>query len=149
MSCDWLPSKNRPALADEPAHAAATLAVSGRFDTWHLCDSCALLPRFVRHGYTSKALKPAPPPPRSRLWECTLGHQHDSSEGCPDGATVLVHTTKLPASAWVRIPEMTAALALAVKALEHGLLNVRSLTGGDERRFSEALAACMQALGDR
>lgn len=45
------------------------------------------------------------------------------------------------------LDEARAAMEVASGAIEHALLNVRSLTGGDERRLTMALAALKKARG--
>lgn len=47
MSCEWDPAGNRPA-PHGPTHAEATLSVGTGTNNWHLCASCAALPRFKR-----------------------------------------------------------------------------------------------------
>lgn len=50
--CDWNPVVNRPALLGEPtacpkrATVVVREAIEGGSDYWHLCRSCAGLPRF-------------------------------------------------------------------------------------------------------
>lgn len=48
--CEWNPARNAPST-DPPSEGdcpnEATVSV-GRADTYHLCESCAALPRFAR-----------------------------------------------------------------------------------------------------
>jgi hypothetical protein len=45
--CEWNPTEDRPATAEDTVHAPATV-VLGMDGCWHLCESCAALPRFAR-----------------------------------------------------------------------------------------------------
>lgn len=45
--CEWHPSENRPAQTGDASHADATVSV-GSDGEFHLCASCAALPRFAR-----------------------------------------------------------------------------------------------------
>ncbi len=47
--CEWWPEKDRPATGagDEGCRNESTVSV-GKATNWHLCDSCAALPRFKR-----------------------------------------------------------------------------------------------------
>lgn len=47
-ACEWNPLMSRPAYIHEGAHARATVCV-GAEDAWHLCASCAELPKFKRY----------------------------------------------------------------------------------------------------
>lgn len=47
--CEWSPADNRPALYSGDSHKAeATISVGTGKNNWHLCASCAALPRFKR-----------------------------------------------------------------------------------------------------
>lgn len=48
--CEWNPREDRPAFVDDDdeLHGEATVIV-GADGKWHLCESCARLPRFARH----------------------------------------------------------------------------------------------------
>ena len=45
--CEWDPERNRPSYRGEDSHAVAVLVVGGK-GQWHLCESCADLPKFRR-----------------------------------------------------------------------------------------------------
>jgi hypothetical protein len=45
--CEWNPKTNQPATLEDEFHDMAALVV-GAFENWHLCTSCAALPRFKR-----------------------------------------------------------------------------------------------------
>lgn len=57
--CEWFPAEDRPARMDDVPHAVATVSV-GANGAWHLCASCAALPRFKRFR-VRKQLTPATP----------------------------------------------------------------------------------------
>ena len=46
--CEWDPANNRPAGGDDQCPNTATLGVGTGRNNWHLCESCAVLPRFKR-----------------------------------------------------------------------------------------------------
>lgn len=51
--CEWDPERDAPAEMridewDERGHAPATVVVGSGRNNWHLCASCADLPRFRR-----------------------------------------------------------------------------------------------------
>jgi hypothetical protein len=56
-ACEWDPVHDRPAahvVADDPTqHAEAVWSVGVR-PSWHLCESCAALPRFKRFRRRSR-----------------------------------------------------------------------------------------------
>jgi hypothetical protein len=43
--CEWNPAAGRAALSNDPPHAEATVSVGAK-GVWHLCATCAALPRF-------------------------------------------------------------------------------------------------------
>ena len=46
-TCEWNPERNRSAFVGEQGHAEATV-ICGADGAYHLCASCAALPRFAR-----------------------------------------------------------------------------------------------------
>lgn len=48
IQCEWDPDKGKAAFVGEGCMKPATTVV-GRGKNWHLCDSCAALPRFARY----------------------------------------------------------------------------------------------------
>ena len=46
--CEWDPAENRPAQSVDASHAEAAVFVGSRGE-WHLCESCAALPRFAKY----------------------------------------------------------------------------------------------------
>ena len=49
--CEWAPGRDQAASVPEvpgDCHAGAKLSVGKDPDNWHLCESCAALPRFAR-----------------------------------------------------------------------------------------------------
>ncbi len=62
--CEWNPDSNCAAWATDAHHRAtlATVSVGRGVGNFHVCDSCASLPRFAR--FKRRPLpRPAPPPP--------------------------------------------------------------------------------------
>lgn len=49
--CEWNPTLNAAASSDDAPHGDAVWCV-GAQGQWHLCDSCAQLPRFARFKKT-------------------------------------------------------------------------------------------------
>lgn len=47
--CEWNPDAGRAAFSNEQGHAPATILVGRGSPNWHLCESCAALPRFARY----------------------------------------------------------------------------------------------------
>lgn len=47
-TCEWNPSEDRPAFEDDEPHGQSVMMV-GASGQWHLCASCAQLPRFSRY----------------------------------------------------------------------------------------------------
>lgn len=45
--CEWDPTRGEPALAREPSHAWSEVSLGAKGE-WHVCRSCAALPRFKR-----------------------------------------------------------------------------------------------------
>lgn len=46
--CEWNPRRDCAALVGDGCQNEATLSVGRGKDNWHLCESCANLPRFAR-----------------------------------------------------------------------------------------------------
>jgi len=46
-ACEWNPVTSEPAKEGDVPHAAAVVSV-GADGRWHLCESCAALPKFKR-----------------------------------------------------------------------------------------------------
>lgn len=57
--CEWDPDGDVPALAGRDSHAEATLSVGVRPFNWHLCETCAKMPRF--DGLKVRELRKASP----------------------------------------------------------------------------------------
>jgi hypothetical protein len=49
--CEWNPQAHTAANIDEPSHGEAVVSVGD--GEWHLCASCAALPKFSRYRKTS------------------------------------------------------------------------------------------------
>jgi hypothetical protein len=43
--CEWNPTAGRAALSGDPSHGEAIVCVGAK-GLWHLCATCAALPRF-------------------------------------------------------------------------------------------------------
>ena len=57
--CEWDPEREQPAtVGGNGCMAEATVSV-GKLENWHLCASCAALPRFKRMTHRSP-LTPSP-----------------------------------------------------------------------------------------
>lgn len=59
--CEWNPTAGRAALSGDPSHGEATVCVGAK-GLWHLCATCAALPRFNVYR-TRKPLPRRDPPP--------------------------------------------------------------------------------------
>ena len=46
-ACDWNPAAERLARSDDEHHGWAVWSIGTR-EVWHLCESCAVLPKFKR-----------------------------------------------------------------------------------------------------
>ena len=56
--CEWNPATNEPAYeTDEHTRTTPAVVSVGRNGDWHLCASCAALPRFKRFTSRSPVLR--------------------------------------------------------------------------------------------
>lgn len=83
--CEWNPVAGTAANVDEPGHGQATVCIGD--GEWHLCASCATLPKFARYKKSPLRRRGA-----AHLfggsdegvsyirggWECKNGHIHAS-----------------------------------------------------------------------
>ncbi len=60
--CEWNPTTSEPAKQGDPPHAEAVVSV-GADGRWHLCESCAALPKFKRLRVRKPLGRPPAPPP--------------------------------------------------------------------------------------
>lgn len=91
-NCEWNPVEDRAATNEDKPHGPATWSV-GNMHNWHLCDTCAALPRFRRMtrrrplGSTTEKVIAELPPQDGREWDCQCA-RCGSSVGTDDADTI-------------------------------------------------------------